>query len=54
MKPQTTQESSFEFAVSLAFMLPVSTQPNAITYSSGHIPITKMIKAGVILDIIGV
>ena len=39
---------------SLAFMLPVSTPPNAITYSSGYIPITKMIKAGVILDIIGV
>ncbi len=39
---------------SLAFMLPVSTPPNAITYSSGYIPITKMIKAGVLLDIIGV
>ena len=39
---------------SLAFMLPVSTPPNAITYSSGYIPITKMIKAGVVLDIIGV
>ncbi len=39
---------------SLAFMLPVSTPPNAIVYSSGYIPITKMIKAGVILDIIGV
>jgi len=39
---------------SLAFMLPVSTPPNAITYSSGYIPITKMIKAGVLLDLIGV
>ena len=39
---------------SLAFMLPVSTPPNAIVYSSGYVPITKMIKAGVILDIIGV
>ena len=39
---------------SLAFMLPVSTPPNAITYSSGYIPITKMIKAGIILDLIGV
>ena len=39
---------------SLAFMLPVSTPPNAIVYASGYIPITKMIKAGVILDIIGV
>ena len=39
---------------SLAFMLPVSTPPNAIVYASGYIPITKMIKAGVILDFIGV
>ena len=39
---------------SLAFMLPVSTPPNAIVYASGYVPITKMIKAGVILDIIGV
>ena len=35
-------------------MLPVSTPPNAIVYASGYIPITKMIKAGIILDIIGV
>ena len=39
---------------SLAFMLPVSTPPNAIVYASGYILITKMIKAGIILDIIGV
>ena len=39
---------------SLAFMLPVSTPPNAIVYASGYIPITKMIKAGVLLDLIGV
>lgn len=39
---------------SLAFMLPVSTPPNAIVYASGYIPITKMIKAGIILDLIGV
>ncbi len=39
---------------SLAFMLPVSTPPNAIVYASGYVPITKMIKAGIILDIIGV
>jgi sodium-dependent dicarboxylate transporter 2/3/5 len=39
---------------SLAFMLPVSTPPNAITYSSGYIPITKMIKTGVYIDFIGI
>ncbi|MCX7781841.1 MAG: SLC13 family permease, partial [Negativicutes bacterium] len=40
-------------ASSLGFMLPVSTPPNAIVYASGMIPITKMIKAGVVIDIIG-
>ena len=39
---------------SLAFMLPVSTPPNAIVYASGYIPITKMIKAGIVLDLLGV
>ena len=38
---------------SLAFMLPVSTPPNAIVYSSGHVPITSMIRHGVVLDVIG-
>jgi sodium-dependent dicarboxylate transporter 2/3/5 len=39
---------------SLGFMLPVSTPPNAIVYASGYIPITKMIKTGVYIDIIGI
>jgi sodium-dependent dicarboxylate transporter 2/3/5 len=34
-------------------MLPVSTPPNAIVYASGLIPITKMIRSGVIIDVIG-
>ena len=34
-------------------MLPVSTPPNAIVYASGMIPITKMVRTGVIFDIIG-
>jgi solute carrier family 13 (sodium-dependent dicarboxylate transporter), member 2/3/5 len=34
-------------------MLPVSTPPNAIVYSSGLLPITRMLKAGVVFDIIG-
>jgi sodium-dependent dicarboxylate transporter 2/3/5 len=38
---------------SWGFMMPVSTPPNAIVYGSGMVPITKMIRAGVIYDIIG-
>ncbi len=38
-------------AASMAFMLPVSTPPNAIVYGSGLVPITKMIKTGFWLDI---
>ena len=39
---------------SLGFMMPVSTPPNAIVYSSGYVPLTKMIKSGVIIDIVGI
>ena len=38
---------------SFGFMLPVSTPPNAIVYSSGKIPITKMIKNGIFFDLSG-
>ena len=38
---------------SWGFMLPVSTPPNAIVYGSGMVPITKMIRAGVLYDILG-
>jgi sodium-dependent dicarboxylate transporter 2/3/5 len=34
-------------------MLPVSTPPNAIVYASGMIPITRMVKSGAVLDVIG-
>lgn len=37
---------------SMAFMLPVSTPSNAIIYGSGLVPITSMIKAGLVLDIL--
>ena len=39
---------------SLGFMMPVSTPPNAIVYASGFVPITKMIKSGFIIDLIGI
>ncbi len=38
---------------SLGFMLPVSTPCNAIVYGSGHIPLMKMMRYGIALDIIG-
>jgi sodium-dependent dicarboxylate transporter 2/3/5 len=38
---------------SMGFMMPVSTPPNAIVYSSGYIPITSMMKYGVLLDVAG-
>ncbi|MFQ5991411.1 MAG: SLC13 family permease [Nitrospiraceae bacterium] len=40
-------------AASLAFMLPVSTPPNAIVYGSGLVPITQMVRAGLLLDVLG-
>ena len=39
---------------SLGFMMPVSTPPNAIVYASGYVPITKMIKSGAIIDLLGI
>jgi sodium-dependent dicarboxylate transporter 2/3/5 len=38
---------------SMGFMMPVSTPPNAIVYSSGFIPITAMMRYGVLLDVAG-
>ena len=37
---------------SAAFILPISTPPNAIAYSSGHVPITAMMKYGIALDVV--
>jgi solute carrier family 13 (sodium-dependent dicarboxylate transporter), member 2/3/5 len=37
---------------SFGFMLPVSTAPNAIVYSSGLVPAKEMMKAGLLLDLI--
>jgi sodium-dependent dicarboxylate transporter 2/3/5 len=38
---------------SMGFMMPISTPPNAIVYSSGHVPITAMMRHGIALDIAG-
>jgi sodium-dependent dicarboxylate transporter 2/3/5 len=41
------------FGASLGFMLPVSTPCNAIVYGSGFIPLMKMVRYGVLLDVFG-
>jgi sodium-dependent dicarboxylate transporter 2/3/5 len=41
------------FGASMGFMMPISTPPNAIVYSSGHVPITAMMRHGIVLDIAG-
>jgi sodium-dependent dicarboxylate transporter 2/3/5 len=38
---------------SFGFMLPVSTPPNAIVYGSGLVPIGRMMRAGIVFDLIG-
>ncbi len=38
---------------SLGFMMPISTPPNAIVYSSGYIPLREMVRNGLVLDIVG-
>ncbi|HET6882669.1 MAG TPA: DASS family sodium-coupled anion symporter [Pirellulales bacterium] len=42
------------FAASLGFMLPVSTPCNAIVYGSGYVPLTRMVRYGLLLDVAGV
>jgi sodium-dependent dicarboxylate transporter 2/3/5 len=41
-------------AASLGFMLPVSTPCNAIVYGSGYVPLGKMVRYGLLLDVVGV
>jgi sodium-dependent dicarboxylate transporter 2/3/5 len=38
---------------SMGFMMPISTPPNAIVYSSGYVPIGQMMRHGVLLDVVG-
>ena len=41
-------------ASSCAFMMPISTPPNAIVFASGHIKMRQMMRVGLILNIISV
>jgi solute carrier family 13 (sodium-dependent dicarboxylate transporter), member 2/3/5 len=38
---------------SMGFMMPISTPPNAIVYGSGLVPLTAMMRFGVVLDLAG-
>jgi sodium-dependent dicarboxylate transporter 2/3/5 len=42
------------FGASFGFMMPVSTPQNAVVYGSGMISITKMVRSGIVFDIIGI
>jgi sodium-dependent dicarboxylate transporter 2/3/5 len=39
-------------SASCAFMLPVATAPNAIVYASGHVTIARMVREGVVLNVL--
>jgi len=41
-------------ASSCAFMMPISTPPNAVVFSSGYIRMIDMVKAGILLNLISV
>jgi sodium-dependent dicarboxylate transporter 2/3/5 len=42
------------WAASWGFMLPSGTGPNAIAWATGHIALPRMLKAGLMLDLLGV
>jgi len=42
------------FAASCAFMLPVATPPNAIVFASGYVTVPQMMRAGFLLNLIGI
>ncbi len=41
-------------SASCAFMLPIATPPNAIVFGSGELEIREMVRAGIVLNLVGV
>lgn len=41
-------------AASCAFMLPMSTPPNAIVFASGHLTVAQMARAGMVLNLVSI
>jgi len=41
-------------SASFAFMMPVATPPNAVVFGSGRIKMIEMIKAGIMINIVGI
>jgi hypothetical protein len=47
-------EARFELWRRRSGLVPVSTPCNAIVYGSGRIPLTAMMRHGIVLDVIGI
>ncbi|HKB15348.1 MAG TPA: SLC13 family permease [Planctomycetota bacterium] len=41
-------------AASCGFMLPIATPPNAIVFASGRIPVRRMARVGLLVDLVGI
>uniref|UniRef100_A0A4W3J7Z9 Solute carrier family 13 member 3 n=2 Tax=Callorhinchus milii TaxID=7868 RepID=A0A4W3J7Z9_CALMI len=39
---------------SFAFMLPAATPPNSIAFATGHLKVMDMVKAGIVMNVIGI
>jgi sodium-dependent dicarboxylate transporter 2/3/5 len=50
--PVTPPLLAVGFGASMGFMFPVGTPPNAIVYGTGLVPLTAMMRIGVIVDIL--
>lgn len=51
--PAPTLMLAATIAASFGFMLPAGTPPNAVVYSSGYVPVTRMARCGLAVDLAG-